>query len=663
MVTINPYNPQEVVAVWIVDVAPLGESFAQGAFTIDGGGTWSALPGTAANPSGIGEFINLQASDPGVAFDSQGNVFVLDSQHDTVTPKTTPIPASGSLLLSSFSFSGAGANATLTANFIDNPVYQWTDSTIDDAVLNPVLAVDPGTYPNSTPASNPPAAGIPKDPFANNVYIAWASNDIPDPQVNYTGLFNPNRIDLIVSSDGGQTFSGITPVNTGGATSVTLSGGLSYINPDDANNADLDTSSPQDNAHPQLVVDSATGQITVGWNNLETGAMQSNTVQAGISQAATQLTTSIGNFFGPLIPDPRGNWVTTNYAAGPSGVNENPVSIALGDVNGDKEADIVVADNNAGGGIGVLLNGTTAGTFPANATVYPAGTSTDYVSLGTLVNPPPSTVLDAVVANGTGGVNILPNPATGVFSTTKPFATGLGTDAVGSGNFDGTANEIVAVNTLSNTVTITDPLTGKILKTLNSGLDAPTALAVGDFNGDGLPDIAVFNSGNDTLRIFLNREHWSRRLRLPGGDAVHQRIEFSCERGRHDRGQCHRRRLARPGSRDQPGQQQHQRRVGAAEPVDSWPRRGFVRGLPGRRLRYRRHSRRRGNRPLEHVGHGDDARYRRALQRDRQQHARCREREHGRRLPKPRHESHFPGPRLRIPANRGSRRNRGSGRR
>lgn len=39
VVAVNPYNASEVVAVWIVDVPPLGESFAAGAFTINGGGS------------------------------------------------------------------------------------------------------------------------------------------------------------------------------------------------------------------------------------------------------------------------------------------------------------------------------------------------------------------------------------------------------------------------------------------------------------------------------------------------------------------------------------------------------------------------------------------------------------------------------------------------
>jgi hypothetical protein len=33
----------------------------------------------------------------------------------------------------------------------------------------------------------------------------------------------------------------------------------------------------------------------------------------------------------------------------------------------------------------------------------------------------------------------------------------------------------------------------------------PQAVAVGDFNGDSFPDIAVANSGDDTVSILRNR--------------------------------------------------------------------------------------------------------------------------------------------------------------
>ena len=477
IVAINPYDSQEVVAAWVDDIPALTESFVDGSYSTDGGATWNSLP------AGINQVLapQAQATDPGVAFDSKGNVFVMDSQHAAVTATGNPVPASGALVLSEFSFSGTGASAVLNTDYINQPVYQWVSNTTGDAVLNPVLAVDPGTYPDSSPTSSPPA-GIPNDPHANNVYIAWVSNDIAAGEVNYPGLFNPNRIELIVSSDGGQSFSGVTTVNNGGATSVPLPGGLTYVNPDDGNNADLDTSSPQDNAHPQLVINpNDDGQITVGWNNLFTGALQLNTVQAGNSYPATQLLDSIGNIFGPQIPDPRGNWVPSSYNAGPNGVVADPVSIAVGDVNtvGGTENDIVVADAGSGQ-IGVLLElDDHCGNIPPGAAVYSAGTNPSDVVLADLVpGHTTNTILDALVANDTaaGGVSIVPDgtpptDGTGVFVGPTSYAAGQGTTRGRRGQLRRHRNPDRRGEQGSNSVSILDPATGAILKTLTTGLD------------------------------------------------------------------------------------------------------------------------------------------------------------------------------------------------
>ena len=560
VVALNPYNSQHVIAAWVDDIPAFGISFVDGAYSVDGGASWTSLPSAITNS------VDFQANDPSVGFDSQGNAYVLDLQHATVNPTDNPVPATGTLVLSKFTFSGSGNSAKVNTDFINQVLYQWVSNTTGDAMLNPVLAVDPGTYPNSTPASIPPA-GVAKDPQANNVYIAWASNDIPDSQVVYAGGFNPNRIELMVSSDGGLTFSGVTTVNNGDPSTATLAGGLVYTNPNDGNSIFINNgASFQDNAHPQIVVNpNDNGRVTLGWNNLFTGDLQSNTVQTGISTPATQLLTTIGNFFGPQIPDPRGSWVqptplTSIYFAGPNpAVNANPVALATGDVNGDGEPDIVVVDNNAAaGGIGLLLNQATKGTFPAaGATLFPAGNNPVSVALAQLLPGEKATTLDAIVANntGAGGVSLLANgivPAdgTGVFQPPVSLAAGAGTSAVGFGNFDGTGNQIVAVNKTDNSVMIIDPATGKPLKKLTSGLNAPSSVVVADFNGDGTPDVGVLNSGNNTLQFFLDESTGAQKLQFQGCHAeLRGWNQFSGKRRRNCWGGQWRR--AKLGSRDQ----------------------------------------------------------------------------------------------------------------
>jgi len=112
-----------------------------------------------------------QVTDPSVAFDGQGNVYVLSLQ--------TSGAADGELYLTKFNFSG-------TAPVSSYNIYQWVSGS--DAATSPVVAVD---------TSNPSAPGTP-DPYANNVYIAWASIDTT-PAANPTN-FNPNRAELVVGT-------------------------------------------------------------------------------------------------------------------------------------------------------------------------------------------------------------------------------------------------------------------------------------------------------------------------------------------------------------------------------------------------------------------------------------------------------------------------------
>ena len=173
----------------------------------------------------------------------------------------------GALTLSKFGFNSSAPPQT---TFRDQVVYQWL--TTSDAAYSPTLAVDR--------APTAPPAGVPLDPHAGNVYIAWASGDIHPANPNVDLPYNPNRIEVVVSSDGGNTFSGETIASTGG------------------------NFGPQDNSHPQLVVNqNNSGLVTVGWEDFGTGSgatpkytiLNSNTIQAGDSYGINGTT-------GPIQP-------------------------------------------------------------------------------------------------------------------------------------------------------------------------------------------------------------------------------------------------------------------------------------------------------------------------------------------------------------------------
>ena len=138
-----------------------------------------------------------QITDPSVAFDAQGQFYVLDSPH-------TADYTSGAVAISKFAFNGGNPTAMIS----DEVIYQW----IQDPVYRPMLAVD------SNVASQADGSTTQSDPYVNNVYVAWSTNNnIADTIPNPTSK-NPNVIKVVASSDGGADFSTPVTVNSTGNT-------------------------------------------------------------------------------------------------------------------------------------------------------------------------------------------------------------------------------------------------------------------------------------------------------------------------------------------------------------------------------------------------------------------------------------------------------------
>ena len=272
-------------------------------------------------------------------------------------------------------------------------VYQWV--TGSDAATDPMLAVD---------ASQPPGTANPP-PYANNVYIAWASvNQEPANTNPYVATgFNPDRAELVVGTPSpvvgteAMAFSGVKTVNVGG------------------------NFGPQKDSDPQLVISNTAGQITLAWDDFGTGAtastpydnLMSSLVQPGESYGFA--TSNTFQSFAPASTATVSNWTQPTFAtggiyfAGPQGSDADPTSIAVADVNGDSLSDIVVSDKGIGS-IGELVN-QGAGAFPATALAIGAGLSPDSVVLGNVTGHT-TNINDAAVANFTGG-SVLTNPGNG----------------------------------------------------------------------------------------------------------------------------------------------------------------------------------------------------------------------------------------------------------
>jgi hypothetical protein len=210
------------------------------------------------------------------------------------------------------------------------------------------------------------------------------------------------------------------------------------------------------------------------------------------------LTDSGGSNVSVLLGNGDGTFpAAANYVAG-----GDPISVAVGDFNNDGKPDLAVTDFT--GGVNVLL-GNGDGTFQA-AVSYPAGSGPSSVAVGDLNHDGNSDL--AVADNNDDTVSVLLGNGDGTFQAAVNYPADstnfLGATSVAVGDFDGDGKpDLAVVNRL-----LVDVLLGNGDGTFQAPLryfpySNPSSLAVGDFNGDGKPDLAVANNGG--LSVLLNK--------------------------------------------------------------------------------------------------------------------------------------------------------------
>jgi hypothetical protein len=194
-------------------------------------------------------------------------------------------------------------------------------------------------------------------------------------------------------------------------------------------------------------------------------------------------------------------------------------AVAIGDLNGDGAPDIVAATSDANGNNGAIYvfyqNATTRGTFLAPVT-FPAGAQPQAVRIADVNG---DGLPDIVVANlgpgadgtGSAGVSVLLQDAAhpGSFLAPVTYATQAeAVDvAVGDLNGDGKPDLVVAnlgpAPTGSVSVLLQDPARPGVFLAAASyqGFGQPLAVAIGDLNGDGHPDIAVADGTSATVML------------------------------------------------------------------------------------------------------------------------------------------------------------------
>lgn len=188
-----------------------------------------------------------------------------------------------------------------------------------------------------------------------------------------------------------------------------------------------------------------------------------------------------------------------------------PISVAIGDLDGDGDPDLAVGNFGSSFDHGTtvsILRNNGLGIFSAPMP-FDVGESPTCVHLADLDN---DSDLDLAVTNlWSDDVSLLLNNGDATFAPQLTASTGFGPYAVTSGDFDGDGDlDLAAANCFGDTLSVLlNHGDGSFQDVTSFDVGAePTALAIGDLNDDGAPDLAVAHRGTDSnlggVSILLN---------------------------------------------------------------------------------------------------------------------------------------------------------------
>ena len=383
---------------------------------------------------------------------------------------------------------GAGFSSIIAQDISGNAPSQF-----EVAVAPPTPAL--GTYPTtSVPLSGDTT--VTPDPAPTNttsINVSTSTSfkgeltaDVATGVVRVTNAHPANifsesyLVTVKATGPGGSTTQTFTLTVTDGTACAGISGFTSPVSPE----------------VPEVAVGSAPVAVAIGDFNGD-GIQDLAVANVSSGTVSIRLGNGSGGFTSPATPE------VPEVAVG-----SGPVAVAIGDFNGDGIQDFATANQNSRTVSIRLGNGSGGFTSPASPEVA-VGSAPVSVAIGDFNG---DGMQDLAVANASSGtVSIRLGDGLGGFSGATDVSVGSGPNSVAIGDFNGDGKQDLAVaNGDSNTVSIrlgngsggfTSPATPEVPEVAVGS--APVAVAIGDFNGDGRQDLAVANVSSGTVSIRL----------------------------------------------------------------------------------------------------------------------------------------------------------------
>jgi hypothetical protein len=387
-------------------------------------------------------------------------------------------------------------------------VFKGTNSYAPSTSAETTLTVSSGPLPTTTTISATGAAGN----YALSASVWAGGTATPTGSVSFQDATSNSSLASALLSSGVQT-SGFAFANTSGPATSSFNQAIVVGDFNNDGNLDYVVASLNSSATATIMLGNGNGTFTAATEGGQpyspsVGSYPEGAVVADFNgdgnldiafanSASNGVTILLGNGDGTFTPAAS---PAVGYAA----------SIAVGDFNGDGIPDLAVSNNASGYAVTILL-GKGDGTFNIGASVpvpqwsiNPQGIvardfngdgKTDLAVTSANNNSPSSYVVTILLGNGDG-----------TFTQVQTYNTGNGDQSMVGGDFNGDGVPDLAIaNYYDDTVTILlgngdGTFTPAALPATGAG---PFAIVAGDFNNDGILDLATANFYANTATILL----------------------------------------------------------------------------------------------------------------------------------------------------------------